>query len=210
MNKNTIHTEFEVFFQSLPKDISNIPENGLRQIKTNLRNTCDKYTKIKIPYKYRKVVKELSERRDIAISKADKSRGVVIMNRDKYTEKCLQMLNKNQFVKLNSDPTKTTERKVQNALRKIRSKFSPNEYKQLYPTGSSPDKFYEAAKIHKLSQGDQVEKRLIRPIISNIDTATYQLAKHLAKLLSPLNTSEYTEYTEYKEHKRLYRNIKNN
>ena len=56
------------------------------------------------------------------------------MNKNKYTEKCLQILNTKQFVKLNSDPTKTTER---NVLRKIKSKFSPNEYKQLYPTGSS-------------------------------------------------------------------------
>ena len=121
-----------------------------------------------------------------------KGRGVAIINKDKYTEKCLQILNTNQFVKLNSDPTKTTERKVQNVLRKIKSKFSPNEYKKLYPTGSSPGKFYGTAKIHKLSQGDQVEKCSIRPIISNIDTATYRLAKHLAKLLSPLSTSEYT------------------
>ena len=73
------------------------------------------------------------------------------------------MLNTNQFVKLNLDPTKTTERKVQKVLRKIKSKFSPNEYKQLYPT----------VKIYELSQGDQVEKLPIRPIISTIDTATY-------------------------------------
>ena len=32
----------------------------------------------------------------------------------------------------------------------------------------------------------------IRPIISNIGTATYQLAKYLAKLLSPLSQSQYT------------------
>ena len=95
----------------------------------------------KKPFKYRKVVKELSERSDIAILKADKVRGVVIMNRDRYTGICLQMLNTNQFVKLISDPAKTTERKVRNVLRKIKSKFSPNEYKQLYPTGTSPDKF---------------------------------------------------------------------
>ena len=30
------------------------------------------------------------------------------MNKDKYTGKCLQILNRNQFVKLNSDPTKGT------------------------------------------------------------------------------------------------------
>ena len=113
------------------------------------------------------------------------------MNRDKCTEKCLQILNTNQFVKLNSDPTKITERKVKNVLWKIKSKFSPNEYKQLYPTGSSLVKFYGTAKIHKLSQCDQVQKPPIRPIISSIDTATYRLAKHLAKLLSLLSASKY-------------------
>ena len=59
VNKNAIYTEFEFFYQRLLKYISNIPENELQQIKTNLRNTCDKYTKIKVPYEYRKVVKEL-------------------------------------------------------------------------------------------------------------------------------------------------------
>ena len=61
VNKNAIYTEFEVFYQSLLKDVPNIVENELRQITTNLRDTCDKYTKINVPYKYRKVVKELSE-----------------------------------------------------------------------------------------------------------------------------------------------------
>ena len=78
MNKNAFCTEFKVFYQSLLKDISNIPENELRQIKTNFKNTFEKCTKIKIPYKFG---------RDIAILKADKGRGNVIMNRKEYTEK---------------------------------------------------------------------------------------------------------------------------
>ena len=45
VNKNAIYTEFEVFYQSLLKDISNIPVNELRQIIMQLRNKCDKYTK---------------------------------------------------------------------------------------------------------------------------------------------------------------------
>ena len=45
VNKNAIYTEFEVFYQSLLKDISNIPVNELRQIIMKLRNKCDKYTK---------------------------------------------------------------------------------------------------------------------------------------------------------------------
>ena len=72
VNKNGIYTEFEVFFQSLLKDISNIPENELRQIKTNLRNTCDKYTKIKVIYK--------SCQRTI---RKKRYCNLVIMNRDK-------------------------------------------------------------------------------------------------------------------------------
>ena len=70
---------------------------------------------------------------DIAVLKADKGRGVVIMNRDKYHETCLELLETEQVQKLNHDRTKTTERKVQNALRKIKSKLSfqltsTNEY----------------------------------------------------------------------------------
>ena len=37
-----------------------------------------------------------------------------------------------------------------------------------------------------------MERLPTRPIISNLDTATYWLAKHLGKLLSLLRTLEYT------------------
>ena len=131
-----------------------------------------------IVYKHRKIVKELSKRNDIVILKADKGRGVVILDRRKCSKKCSDILNTTQFQKLDKDPTKTMERKVQNILRKIKSKLTINEYKQLYPSGSSPGKFYGTAKIHKLSNDDNVEILPIRPIISNIGTATYSQAKY--------------------------------
>ena len=53
------YTEFEGFYQGLLKDNSDIPETELQLIKTKLRNTCEKYTKIKVPYKYRKIINEL-------------------------------------------------------------------------------------------------------------------------------------------------------
>ena len=89
-------------------------------------------------------------------------------------------------------PNKTTERKVQNSLRKIKSRLSINEYKRIYPTGSSPGKLYGTPKIHKLSDLDGIKKLPIHPVISNLNTATYHIAKYLAKLISPLSTSEYT------------------
>ena len=66
------------------------------------------------------------------------------------------MLNEKQFQKLNQDPTKTVERKVQNIRCKIKPKLMINKYKQLYPSGSSP--YYGTAKIHELSNDDNVKK----------------------------------------------------
>ena len=65
------------------KDIGNIPETELQLIKTKLRNACKKYTKIKVPYNYRKIINELRKREEIAVLKADKGKGIVIMNREK-------------------------------------------------------------------------------------------------------------------------------
>ena len=191
-NATMIYAEFEVFYQCLLKVIGNIPETELQLVKTKLGNTCEKHTKIKVPYKYTKIINELRKQEDIAVLKADKGRRIVIINRDKYYENCLQLLDTEQFQKLNHYPTKTTETKVQNALRNIKSKLSINEYKRIYPTGSSPGKLHGTTKIHKLSDGDGIDKLPIRPIISNLNTPTYHLAKYLVNLLSPLSTSEYT------------------
>ena len=94
-------------------------------------------------------------------------------------------------MKLDQDPTSKLESKVQRILRKIKSKLPENIYKKLYPTGSAPGKFYGNAKIHKLSSND-VDDLPLRPIVSNIGTATYETGKYLAKLLSPLSKSDYT------------------
>ena len=122
------------------------------------------------------------KRNDIVIMEQDK--GVVIMNKSKYTEKGLTSLSMKQFQKL--DPAKSTEEKVQRILRKIKSKLTIQEYKRLYPTGSCPVKFYSTAKLYKIDPKGLVDDLTIRPIISNINKLTDHLSKYLAKLLAPL------------------------
>ena len=58
------------------KDISNTAENKLRQTKNKLRNTCDNYSKLKVSYIYRKVIKELPKIHHFVIFKAGKGTGV--------------------------------------------------------------------------------------------------------------------------------------
>ena len=58
--------------------------------------------------------------------------------------------------------------------------------------GSCAGKFYGTAKIHNLPLNGFIDNLPLRPIISNIGTPSYQLAKYLAKLLFPLAQSNYT------------------
>ena len=118
-----MHTEFEQFYQGILKDISHLPENYLSSLKTKLRNTCEKYSKIYVPYKYKKINDQLSGNKDLCILKQDKGRGLVLMDKTKYTNKCLEILEANQFTKLNHDPTKSFEGKIQQLSRKFKSRL---------------------------------------------------------------------------------------
>ena len=79
---------------------------------------------------------------------------------------------------------------MQRTLRKIKQHLDENEYNRMYPTGSGPGFFYTAAKVHKLQNGEGLNELTMRPIISNIGTATYETAKFLNSLLAPLGKSD--------------------
>ena len=72
----------------------------------------------------------------IAVLRQDKGRGVVITNRMDYINKCEEFLNGPEFERLSNDPTSSFQIYVQNALRKMKTKFTKAEYKQLYPSAS--------------------------------------------------------------------------
>ena len=125
--------------------------------------------------------------------KQDKGRGIVIMDRTKYVEKCLGLLEGDKFIELQEDPTAKFETRVQTCLRKMKKRLGAATYSSIYPTASRPGRFYGTAKLHKLREGcKDVDQLPIRPIISNIGTATYKTSKYLAKLLAPLTKSKYT------------------
>ena len=90
-----------------------------------------------------------------------------------------------QFTTLTKDRTKTLESKVQQTLPKIKSKFTEQDYRELHPTGTCPAKFYGTANIRKIPVTGNIDDFSITPIVSNINTATYNLAKYLLKLLAP-------------------------
>ena len=70
----------------------------------------------------------LSIFKDLRILKQDKGPGVALMDRTKYTDKCLELHLPNQFMKLNHYPTKSTEGKIQLTLKRLKNGLSSKEY----------------------------------------------------------------------------------
>ena len=115
-----------------------------------MRNTCEKYSKIKVPWKHRETFINLSNNQNIVIMKHDNGGRVVIMNINKYFDTYLALLSSEHFVKSNQDPIATTKTKAQRILQKIKQNMPKEVYQKRYPTASSPKKFYGTTKIHKV------------------------------------------------------------
>ena len=88
------------------------------------------------------------------ILKQDKARGVVILDTTKYAEKCVTLLNTEGFKRVPTDPAAATEKKLQNALRKIKSKVLRAGIPNIIPNRLSNNS------ILRFSQDTQVKKRL--------------------------------------------------
>ena len=71
-SKDVANVEFEQFYQGLLRNLTHIPDNELTSLKAKLRSTCEKYSKINVPYKYKKVIDNLSKNKNIVILKQDK------------------------------------------------------------------------------------------------------------------------------------------
>ena len=75
----------------------------------------------------------------------------------------------------------------------MKNNFDERLYQKLYPSSSRPGLYFGLAKMHKLKDDSRnVGELPLRPVISNIGTATYELSKYLAETLKPLTKSDYS------------------
>ena len=194
MGKRT-QVEFERLYQDILNHtwhLSNLTEREKIELKAKFLNTFTKFSKIEIPQEQRKIIENLYKNPDLVILRQDKGRGVVILNRPTYVNKGEAFLNGPEFEKLDNDPTKSFQKQVQDTLLSMKNKFTKKLYKKLYPSSSRPGLYFGLAKVHKLKDSRNVDELPLRPVISNIGTATYELSKYLAELLKPLTKSQYS------------------
>ena len=81
--KKSICTVFGQFCQRIFHNIRHLPQDNISRIKPKMKTTSEKYSRINVPYKYKKIVNDLSRNKNIVIMKQDKGRGVVVVDRGK-------------------------------------------------------------------------------------------------------------------------------
>ena len=179
-NKNMIKTEFEGFYYHIHEHLFHLSSDEVDILKSKIRRSCENYSNIALVKKKNGVIDTLIKNKNIVVIMQDKGCGVVLMDKSKYIEKCLQHVDTQNFVKQPTDNTKTIENKVQRMLLKIKRKEIKYTDDSLYPSGSNPGRFYGTVKVHKLEPRDRtnIKKLTIRPIISNNGMATYETATY--------------------------------
>ena len=104
------------------------------------------------------------------------------MDREEYNKKAQELLEDGETYKIiKSDPTNRIKNKLISLLKKIKAEggIIENLYKNMYPTGAVPPKFYGLPKIHKRDIP-------LRPIVSSSNSTNYEVAKEFAWILRPL------------------------
>ena len=161
--KNTVQKED---MEAIRQDISSL----LRRCKPPKRN---------LSKQQHFALKNLRNKSDIVILRADKGNATVVMNTSDYNAKINQLLSdETTYKKVKTDPTNVVLKNTKKLIIK-HSDALHLDVKKLIPPCCKPPKLYGLPKIHKASAP-------LRPIVSQIDTPTYKLAQMVAKVLSQL------------------------
>ena len=120
--------------------------------------------------------KELRNHNDIIIRKGDKAAVYVILDKDAYLEKMDRILSdSSKFEKLQRDPTENLKKRINQLIQRANAS---NQHFCRIIGDYGPGYCYGSVKTHKAGNP-------LRPIISQIPTPTYQVAKKLNSLLTP-------------------------
>ena len=199
--KKIDYADFLAQFELLYRDTLgfNLPSEKRDFLKNKVKDICfSTLNSTNLTKSECKFLKELIQRKDLVIQKADKGNTVVITNRENYLKGMTSLLSDNsKFIQLNIDKSKwlnyivNLEKKLKEHFKTLdnNNKTSEDEFKNIWPTGTHPGISYENPKVRKIVN-DNIPK--FRPILSAIGTPVYELAKFLVPILSPLTVNDYT------------------
>ena len=135
---------------------------------------------------HRNALFELRNNQDLVITRPDKGRATVILTKDSYLEKMMEILNdRSKFLSLGPvskfDQTVKTEQNLRRTLKRLlESKEIPEPvYNRVVPVGSVRPRMYGLPKVHKPGAP-------LRPILSMCGSPQYEVSKWLCEHLKPV------------------------
>ena len=176
--------EIEILFQNL----ADMERQGKIRMKNEIADSLRKegniirsnnHSKL-LTKKQREACKNLKNNNDIIIRKADKSNIYVILDKATYKSKLDEILSDHsKFEMLPEDPSTALKNKLNKI---IRSNNAVINYKKLPELVGDyqPGYIYGNCKIHK-----NTDNPPLRPIISQIPSPTYTIAKEINKIIEP-------------------------
>uniref|UniRef100_A0A8D8SBU3 Reverse transcriptase domain-containing protein n=1 Tax=Cacopsylla melanoneura TaxID=428564 RepID=A0A8D8SBU3_9HEMI len=129
---------------------------------------------------------------DLIITRSDKGQVTVLMYKSDYEEKMLEILQDNSYKLSKTDPTSKFMKKNNYLIKKMHdlNHITDHKKRELMKYNSVVPKIYGLPKIHK-------PELKLRPIVSCINSPTYNLSKLLVPILQPLKNPEYNVKNSY-------------
>ena len=153
----------------------------VRATVASVLNTTTRPQKSNTSKEEREALRTLQTNDQIIILPADKGNATVILDKDEYERKARDLLSHPPFRKVDKDPTKRNEYRVNDTLKRLLTRRAIDRvtYDRLRVSvnGSCTPLFYGSVKIHK-------PERPLRPIVSAIGSATYDMSKYVSNILS--------------------------
>ncbi|CAG4972619.1 unnamed protein product [Parnassius apollo] len=156
-------------------------KEDLEAIRQDISSMLRRYSvpKLNLPKEEFIALKNLRNKPELTIIRADKGKATLVMDTSDYNSKIQKFLSDvSTYKKVKNDPTSSTLKTTCDLIKKHSEKLNL-DVKWIIPTCAKSPKLYGLPKIHKPNAP-------LRPIVSQIDSPTYRLAQHLAKILSPL------------------------
>lgn len=185
-----IETCLKFKLPSIQHDIRNNAAKVIDSIKANTK-------KSELANKQKKIIDDL-RMKEVVYMKADKGNKLVILNKFDYDFRVTELIKKCKYECVKKDPLPKMVRESDKIRKRIGTVFSSRLQRMLIVSNPKLAKLYALPKIHKPGKE-------MRPIVSNIDTPCYNLAKWLVremKQLQPLdslsvkNSFEFVEKTK--------------
>ena len=133
-----------------------------------------------------KEIRNILRQNNLSITKADKSKTIVVINKNTLKQNVDNFIQENHIPCLNRDPTDTYQKHIQHAIQKCNTLIGKHTEKYLI---NIKPKLIVYIKTHK-------ENEPINLVVNNIHAPSYKTAKYLNRKLNSLINLPHTDTTK--------------